>query len=305
MASRRSGWQHPLQPLHAGSAPRARRAPTSAVRRPPLAIHRAPSRRCLQERDEGSMCLFRVDVKCHDGQARRIAGARLEGPVTAHPHGHFREWERREASGSRAQGGQRRGEAFEVERIGNAAGVGPRGTGMFSRTSCWARTTVPARRTDSVSVWSSTGAPGSSKTTSNTIAAAPPRWRASTSSACWVRGQRFGFDGRPSASAADRSIATTRTSDGGVRGPRSLNSRSSPIHSSRAAPNGNAMKMRPAAAVTAPTVKGRLHARRRRACARVGTSSSFAPPSDQSKDRRYPGVLSRRPPLAPGRARAS
>ncbi len=81
----------------------------------------------MQKRDERAVCLLRVDVERHDGKARRITSARLEGPVAAHSHGHFREWERRETSGSRAQGGQRRGEAFEVERIGNAARGRPPG----------------------------------------------------------------------------------------------------------------------------------------------------------------------------------
>ena len=80
----------------------------------------------FEKRAEGSVCLSRVDVKCHDGKARRVARARLEGPVPAHSYRHFGEWERRETSRSPAQGGQRRGEAFEVVRIGNAARVGTR-----------------------------------------------------------------------------------------------------------------------------------------------------------------------------------
>ena len=73
------------------------------------------------------------------------------------------------------------------------------------------------------------------------------------SSACWARGHRAGFGGKPSASAAGRSMATMTISGGGVRGPRSLKSRPRPAHSSTLTPSGSAKNNRPATALRAPT----------------------------------------------------
>ena len=215
-----------------------------------------------QQRDESSVRLASVDVKRHDGQARRVAGAGLEGPVPADLHGTLGSGNGASPAAASARTGN--GDVRRSTWNGSAGpGIPPR-AGTLSRTSCWASTTVPARRIASAKARSSVGAPGSSNTTSKTMAAAPPRWRASTSSACWVRGHRFGFAGRPSASAAGRSMATMRTSGGGGREPRSLKSRLSPTDSSSAAPSGSARKRRPATALSAPMPRGRPSARPRR-----------------------------------------
>ena len=80
--------------------------------------------RGLQELDQGSVSVAGEDVKRHDGQARRVAGACLEGPVPADLYGHLGQRERREAGRSLRQGGERGREALDVERVGRRS-VGP------------------------------------------------------------------------------------------------------------------------------------------------------------------------------------
>ena len=62
--------------------------------------------RGLQQRDERLVRVARVDVERHDGQARRIAGACLEGPVPADLHRDLGKREWREPRGGLRQQGQ-------------------------------------------------------------------------------------------------------------------------------------------------------------------------------------------------------
>ena len=142
----RPGFRDPARGLPAG---RARPAPCPigpARGRAGQPLLRRTGARGLQRRSTRAPCaVARVDVERHDGQARRVAGACLEGPVPADLHRDLGKRERREARGGLRQRGKRGRESLDVERIGRARGSAPARWDV-SCTSCWASTTVPARR---------------------------------------------------------------------------------------------------------------------------------------------------------------